>query len=156
MEYKIVVTNEGSIANYVRKVVDYTPKDMKFNSELNKDWYTANNGDLYNSSLANTKIEPGQSKEISLTLIKKMTDTNTGIVNNNAEIYEVYNEEGKQDVDSIAGNKVSGEDDMSSADLVISVKTGDAIIYTIIISSIICIVLAVSIYYIRKIVLRKM
>ena len=156
VEYKIVVTNEGSIAKYVRTVVDYTPKDMKFNSELNKDWYTANNGDLYNSSLANTKIEPGQSKEISLTLIKKMTDTNTGIVNNNAEIYEVYNEEGKQDVDSIAGNKVSGEDDMSSADLVISVKTGDAIIYTIIISSIICIVLAVSIYYIRKIVLRKM
>lgn len=156
VEYKIVLTNEGSIANYVRKVVDYTPKGMNFNSELNKDWYTSNNGDLYNSSLANTKIEPGQSKEMSLTLIKKMTDTNTGIVNNNAEIYEVYNEEGKQDVDSIAGNKVSGEDDMSSADLVISVKTGDAIIYTIIISSIICIVLAVSIYYIRKIVLRKM
>lgn len=156
VDYKIVVTNEGSIANYVRKVVDYTPKDMKFNSELNRDWYAASNGDLYNSSLANTKIEAGQSKELSLTLTKKMTDNNTGIVNNNAEIYEVYNEEGKQDIDSIAGNKVSGEDDMSSADLVISVKTGDAIIYTIIISSIICIAASVSVYYIRKMLLRRM
>lgn len=100
VEYKIVVTNEGSIANYVKKVVDYTPKDMKFNSELNRDWYAASNGDLYNSSLANTKIEAGQSKELSLTLTKKMTENNVGIVNNNAEIYEVYNEEGKQDIDS--------------------------------------------------------
>lgn len=156
VEYKIVVTNEGSIANYVKKVVDYTPKDMKFNSELNRDWYAASNGDLYNSSLANTKIEAGQSKELSLTLTKKMTENNVGIVNNNAEIYEVYNEEGKQDIDSVAGNKVSGEDDISSADLVISVKTGDAIIYTLIISSLICATVAVSIYYIRKIVLRRM
>lgn len=156
VDYKIVVTNEGSIANYVKKVVDYTPKDMKFNSELNKDWYAASNGDLYNSSLANTKIEAGQSKELTLTLTKKMTENNVGIVNNNAEIYEVYNEEGKKDIDSIAGNKVSGEDDMSAADLVISVKTGDAIIYTLIISSIICTIAAVSIYYIRKIVLRRM
>lgn len=156
VEYKIVVTNEGSIANYVKKVVDYTPKDMKFNSELNRDWYVASNGDLYNSSLANTKIEAGQSKELSLTLTKKMTENNVGIVNNNAEIYEVYNEEGKQDIDSVAGNKVSGEDDMSAADLVISVKTGDAIIYTLIISSLICATVAVSIYYIRKIVLRRM
>ncbi len=156
VEYKIVVTNEGSIANYVKKVVDYTPKDMKFNSELNRDWYAASNGDLYNSSLANTKIEAGQSKELSLTLTKKMTENNVGIVNNNAEIYEVYNEEGKQDIDSVAGNKVTGEDDISSADLVISVKTGDAIIYTLIISSLICATVAVSIYYIRKIVLRRM
>lgn len=154
--YKIVVTNEGAIGNYVRKVVDYTPKDMKFNSELNKDWYQASNGDVFNSSLANTKIESGESKELYLTLTKNMTENNTGIVNNNAEIYEVYNEEGKEDIDSTPANKVNNEDDMSSADLVISVKTGDAIIYTMIISSLICIALGVSIYYIRKMVLRKM
>lgn len=156
VQYKIVVTNEGAIGNYVRKVVDYTPKDMKFNSELNKDWYQASNGDLFNSSLANIKIESGESKELYLTLTKNMTENNTGIVNNNAEIYEVYNEEGKEDIDSTPANKVNNEDDMSSADLVISVKTGDAIIYTMIISSLICIALGVSIYYIRKIVLRKM
>lgn len=155
IDYKIVVTNEGAIANYVRKVVDYMPKDMKFNSELNRDWYQSTNGDLYNSSLANTKLESGQSAEMTLTLTKKMTDTNTGIVNNNAEIYEVYNEEGTADIDSTPANKVSSEDDMSAADVVISIKTGDAIVYTALISVVICIAIGVSAYYIRKKVLRK-
>lgn len=155
VDYKIVVTNEGAVGNYIKKVVDYMPKDMKFNSELNRDWYQSSNGDLYNSSLANTKLESGESKELTLTLTKKMTDSNVGIVNNNAELYEVYNEEGIMDIDSTPANKVNGEDDLSSADVVISVKTGDAIMYTTIISAIICIVLGVSIYYIRKIVLRK-
>ncbi len=156
IDYKIVVTNEGAKANYVKKVVDYIPKDMKFNSELNRDWYESTNGDLYNSSLANTKLESGQSQELTLTLTRKMTDKNVGIVNNNAELYEVYNEEGATDIDSTPANKVNGEDDMSAADVVISVKTGDAIIYTALISVIICTVLGVSIYYIRKFVLRRM
>lgn len=156
IDYKIVVTNEGAIANYVKKIVDYIPKDMKFNSELNRDWYESTNGDLYNSSLANTKLESGESAEVTLTLTRKMTDTNVGIVNNNAELYEVYNEEGIQDIDSTPANKVNGEDDMSAADVVISVKTGDVVIYTAIISSIICIVIGISIYYIRKFVLRRM
>lgn len=156
IDYKIVVTNEGAKANYVKKVVDYIPKDMKFNSELNTDWYESTNGDLYNSSLANTKLESGKSAELTLTLTRKMTDKNVGIVNNNAELYEVYNEEGALDIDSTPANKVNGEDDMSAADVVISVKTGDVVIYTAIISVIICVALGVSIYYIRKFVLRRM
>lgn len=156
IDYKIVVTNEGAKANYIKKVVDYVPKDMKFNSELNTDWYESTNGDLYNSSLANIKLESGKSAELTLTLTRKMTDKNVGIVNNNAELYEVYNEEGALDIDSTPANKVNGEDDMSAADVVISVKTGDVVIYTAIISVIICVALGVSIYYIRKFVLRRM
>ena len=150
VDYKIVVTNEGAIANYVRKIVDYIPTGMKFNSELNRDWYESSNGDLYNSSLANTKLESGESVEVTLTLTRKMTDTNTGIVNNNAEIYEVYNDEGTLDQDSTPGNKVSSEDDISSADVVISIKTGDAIVYTVIIAIMICVAIGVSAYFIRK------
>lgn len=156
IEYKIVVKNEGAVGNFIRKVVDYTPKDMKFNSELNKDWYQSSNGDLYNSSLANQKLESGESATLSLTLTKKMTDNNTGIINNNAELYEVYNEEGKQDIDSTPGNKVTSEDDISAADVVVGVKTGDAVTYTALISVVICIALGVSTYYIRKKVLRRM
>ncbi len=156
VEYKIIVTNEGAIGNYVRKVVDYMPKDMKFNSELNRDWYQSSNGDIYNSSLANKKLESGESAELSLTLTKKMTDKNTGIVNNNAELYEVYNEEGKQDIDSTPANKVTSEDDISAADVVIGVKTGDAVTYTALISVVICITIGISAYYIRKKVLRRM
>ena len=109
VEYKIVVTNEGAITNYVRKIVDYLPTGMKFNSELNRDWYQSSNGDLYNSSLANTKLESGESLEVTLTLTRKITDSNLGIVNNNAEIYEVYNEEAIPDVDSTEANKITSE-----------------------------------------------
>ena len=155
VEYKIVVKNEGAVTNYVKKIVDYIPKDMKFNSELNKDWYQSSNGDLYNSSLANIALKPGESKEVTLTLTKKMTSDNTGIVNNNAELYEVYNEEGIGDCDSTPANKVSGEDDLSAADIVIGVKTGDAVVYTAIISIIICLTIATSVYFIRKSILRR-
>ena len=155
VEYKIVVTNEGAIGNYIKKIVDYVPSGMKFNSELNRDWYQSTNGDLYNSSLSNVKLLSGESKEVSLTLTKQMNDNNTGIVNNNAELYEVYNEEGTLDIDSTPANKVSSEDDMSSADVVIGVKTGDAVIYTILISTIICAVIGVGTYFIRKKLLTK-
>ena len=156
IEYKIVVTNEGAISNYVKKIVDYIPSGMKFNSELNKDWYQSTNGDIYNSSLANELLKSGESKEVTLTLTRQMTDDNTGIVNNNAELYEVYNEEGTLDKDSTPANKVNSEDDMSSADVVISVKTGDAVMYTLIISVVILIGLAISIYYVRRLIIKKM
>lgn len=153
--YKIVVKNEAGIANYVKKIVDYIPKDMKFSAELNKDWYQSSNGDIYNSSLANTLLQPGESKEVTLTLSRKMTDSNTGVVNNNAEIYEVYNEEGIKDKDSTPANKISSEDDMSAADVVISVKTGDAIIYTAIIATVISLGIGLSAYIIKKKVLSR-
>ena len=147
VEYKIVVTNEGDISNYVKKIVDYVPKDMKFSSELNKDWYQSTNGDLYNSSLSNTKLEAGQSREVTLILSKKMTSENTGIINNNAELYEVYNEEGIQDRDSTPANKNQKEDDLSSADLIVSIKTGEMIAYTLIISIVICGTIGVTAYF---------
>ena len=128
VEYKLKVTNEGAIAGYVKKIADYMPSEMKFNSELNSDWYTNGDGTLYNSSLANTLIRPGESKEVTLTLTKKMTENNLGLYNNTAEIYEAYNDLGLEDYDSTPGNKVNGEDDMSSADVLITLKTGEVII----------------------------
>ena len=62
VEYKIKITNEGAIPGYVKKIADYIPESLKFNSELNKDWYTAKeNNTIYNSSLSNTLINPGES-----------------------------------------------------------------------------------------------
>ena len=128
VEYKLKVTNEGAISGYVKKLVDYMPSQMKFNSELNKDWYSDGNGTLYNSSLANVLINPGESKEVTLTLTKKMTEDNLGLYNNTAEIYEAYNDLAIQDMDSTPGNKANGEDDISSADVLITLKTGEVII----------------------------
>lgn len=153
VEYKIKVTNEGDVAGYARKIVDYMVSDYKFSSELNKDWYQSN-GNLYNTSLANQKIEPGETKEITLTLTKQMTDTNTGLVNNSAEIVESYNEQGLLDKDSTSGNHVNGEDDTGSADLILSIKTGQivATITTILFS--IIIVGTVS-YVITRFILKR-
>lgn len=154
IEYKIKVTNEGGVAGYAKKIVDYMPKDMKFSSEINKDWYTSDNGNVYSSSLANTLIQPGETKELTLLLTKNMTSDNTGIVNNTAEIQESYNDLGLSDIDSIAGNKVQTEDDISSADAVIGIKTGEIYIYiTLIISAIG--IFGVGIYLINKKVLKK-
>ena len=129
------------------------PSEMKFNSELNRDWYTSENGAIYNSSLANTLINPGETKEVTLTLTKKMTEDNLGLYSNTAEIYEAYNDLGIQDIDSFAGNKVSNEDDTSTADVLITVKTGEAILFVGLTISIISII-GIGAYFIKRKVLR--
>ncbi len=142
IEYKIRVTNVGEVDGYVKSIVDYMPSDLKFSSELNKDWYQSG-ANLYNESLANDKIIAGEAREIKLTLTKTMTEDNTGLVNNTAEIAEAYNELGLQDSNSTPGNKTQGENDMGSADVIISIKTGEIIFYTTLITVIIITLLSV-------------
>lgn len=149
IEYKIKVTNEGAVSGYAKKIADYIPAELKFNSELNKDWYQGENGAIYSSSLANTLINPGETKEITLLLTKKLTQENVGLINNTAEIQEAYNDLGLQDVDSTPANKVSGEDDMSSADVLLTVKTGETILFIVLSLGIISAITA-SAYVIKR------
>ena len=149
IEYKIAVTNEGNVPGYAKNIVDYLPKELSFNSELNTDWYLGNDGYIYTTSLKDILINPGETKELTLTLTKQMTETNTGLINNNSEIKEDYNENGLKDRDSTAGNNAQGEDDISSADVLITVKTGAAVMYTLI-AFIALVVLAVGIYVILR------
>ena len=153
IEYQLELKNAGEVAGYVKNIVDYMPSNLKFSSELNTSWYQSGSN-LYNTSLANTKLEPGETKTLSLTLIKTMTEENTGLVNNTAEIGESYNEYGIADIDSTAGNKVKGEDDMGSADVIIGVKTGAMITY---ISWIIAILAVIGIagYFVNRSVDKK-
>lgn len=152
IEYKIRVTNAGQVPGYVRKIADYMPNDLKFSSELNKDWYQT--GDtLYNASLANDKIAAGESKEVTLTLTKSMTENNTGRTNNTAEIVEAYNDLGLSDINSTPANKKQGENDMGSADTILSIKTGGAIYATIIVA--VATVLAGAAFIIIKIKNKK-
>lgn len=129
IEYKIKVTNEGAISGYVKKIADYIPSELKFSSELNRDWYQGENGAIYNASLSNTLINPGETKEVTLLLTKKLTSENIGLINNTAEIYEAYNDLGIADTDSTPANKNSQEDDQSSADVLLTVKTGETILF---------------------------
>ena len=139
VEYNITVSNVGDIKGYARKIVDYLPEGMTFNSalEANADWYTGSDGNLYSEALANRELNPGDSVTLKLVLTKQMNEENTGIINNQVEIYEDYNTYGISDMNSVPGNKAQNENDLSSADLIVSIKTGEVFIYiSIIITSI--------------------
>ena len=128
MRYSIQVTNTGDVAGYVQNIIDYMPSDLKFKSELNSDWYESN-GALYNTSLSNTAIQPGESKNVNLVLVKNINETNTGTVVNTAEIGKASNALELDDVDSTPNNKKADEDDYGKAEVIISVKTGSVVMY---------------------------
>ena len=137
VEYEFTVTNIGDIPGYATKIVDYMPEGMVFNSTLgtNSDWYTGSDGNLYTEQIAKKQLAKGQSTTFKLVLTRQMTEENTDIVSNIAEIFEDYNTQGYTDLNSKAGNKAQGENDMSSADLAIMVKTGAVFINVSIIST---------------------
>lgn len=153
VEYTIRVTNKGEVAGYVKKIADYLSSDYKFSSELNKEWYQ-DKDTVYCTSLSDTKINPGESKEVKLTVIKQMKENNTGLINNTAEIVSSYNELGLTDINSTEGNKVKGENDMSSADVIISIKTGQVVTTVILVITTIAI-LGVAIYVIKKLIINR-
>ena len=148
IEYNITVTNNGEIDGYAKTIADYMPSDLKFSSELNKDWYQSGST-LYNSSLANDKIAAGESRTITLTLTKSMTEDNTGLIYNTAEIAEDYNELGIADSNSTPGNKKDGENDLSQANVILSIRTG-GIVYATIAIVIVLILGAVAFVIIKK------
>lgn len=153
IEYEITVTNEGDIPGSATKIVDYLPEGFDFSTELNKDWYTSTNKNIETKSLANTIINPGESKTVTLVLTKNMNENGNGIYSNTAEIAEDYNEYGQADTDSTPGNNKEGEDDQSSANVILGLRTGGPVTYitlTISIMAIIC----VAAYEINKRVLK--
>ncbi len=129
IEYTLTVKNEGEVAGLAKKIADYVPEGMEFNSGMNQSWYTGSDGILYTTSLANTEIQPGETKTFKLVLSKNMTGDNLGTVSNTAEIVEDYNIYGVSDLDSTPGNRAQNEDDFARVDSYLSVKTGEIFIY---------------------------
>lgn len=154
IEYKISVTNEGEVAGYANEIVDYMPSDLTFSSEMNSNWFLSTEQNLYSRELANQIINPGETKEITLTLYKTMNTNNTGTTINTAEISIANNDNDIADIDSTPGNKVTGEDDISTANVIISIRTGGVVGFTVLIA-IIMAVIAVAVYIIKTKVLRE-
>lgn len=155
VEYVITVANVGAIPGYASRIVDYlSSTDLKFNSETNTDWYLGTDGNLYNSSLANKVLQPGESATLKLVLTKQVTEKNTGITNNTAEIYESYNDAGLEDYNSTPANKAQNENDLGQADIMIGPKTGVFLYigFAIILMSI----MTVAIYILNKKVIKRM
>ena len=142
IEYSIKIENTGDIEAYANNIIDYIPSSLTFVSSLNKDWYKKGKN-LYNSSLSNTPIKPGKTKEVTLILTKKMTSSNTGLVNNKAKIESVFTSSGEK----------SAKDDISSADVIISIKTGETVIYGLFILITLLITLGM-VYGVKKIVIK--
>lgn len=151
VEYKIKVSNVGQLDGYAKKIADYLPEGFSFNPQQNKDWYKQGEN-LYNVSLANEKIAVGEAKELTLLLTKNMTPDETGSYINTAEIMESYNEAGITDINSTPGNKVKGENDISEAELLVSIRTGKVLAYMMLLLSSVGII-AIGIYLIKSKVL---
>ena len=157
IEYKMKIKNNGQIPGYAKSIVDYLPSSLKFNSNINKDWYQKDSN-LYNDSLANEIINPGETKELTLILTKKMTESNTGLTNNKAEIAASYNEQGIEDIDSTTGGEQGTKEkqDAGSADILITPSTGEAVNYIVLILTTFIIIGGLAYIINKKILLRNL
>ena len=149
IEYKIQIINEGNVPGYATSIMDRIPEGLTFNSELNKTWYTKGKN-AYNQTLANTLINPGETKEVTLVLTKKMTNENMGSFNNIAEIEKSYNEYSIADIDSVAGNMQDNEDDQSNAVVTILIGTGRTAVQVGAITLAILAAVGLAVYVIKK------
>lgn len=153
LEYKIIVGNAGTISGYARKIVDYLPEGLNFSSETNPDWYKGDDGNLYSVALMDKLLEPGQTEELKIVLTKNMNNNNTGTITNVAEIYEASNDENVEDINSIPGDKIEGQNDMSKVEVIIAVKTGRIALY-VVLTMLVLAILGFGINKVRKVTLK--
>ena len=117
VEYKIIVKNNGLLPGYAQSIVDYIPEGFEFESELNNGWFVGENNYLYNNTLSNTLLNPGEAKEIKLVLSYKITNNKLKLTHNVAEIAESISVDGLRDSNSKSFNKNEDEDDFAYADI---------------------------------------
>ena len=148
VRYNLTITNKGEIEGYAKRIVDYIPEGLDFDSTLNPTWYQGTNGNIYTDELQDTLLQPGENRTITLVLTKQMKEDNTGLINNIFEIDKSYNDYAIEDIDSMAGNRAEGEDDMSNADVIIGIQTGGNVINVMLISATL-ITLLIALYAIK-------
>jgi len=157
--YKIRVTNEGEIAGYATEITDFIPAGLEFKAEDNKKygWVKVGEDKVTTRALETVLLEPGESTELEIVFTWINNKENLGVKTNIAEITEDYNEHNSKDIDSTPENKKDPyekeqEDDDDFALVILSIKTGKGMSYTILITAVIA-MLAVGIYLIKKYVL---
>lgn len=141
IEYSLKITNNGEIAGSASQIVTNKVKELNFTSSANKDWYEGNDGNLYLIGLSNIILQPGESTTVKLVLVKQMTTTNTGAIENNFTITKTYNNHGQEET--------TLEDNSQKVNCIITISTGQTIIYTGL-TTISLTILAIGVYMIRK------
>ena len=129
------------------------PKDLSFSAEMNENWHMDSNNNLHYMKQDALEIEPGKTNTVKLVLIKTLNNNSAGTIENIAEIAESSNLDGLKEQNSIAGNKDLKEDDISTANLIISIKTGSPGMYIAIVL-ISLTILGTGIYLINKRIIR--
>ena len=151
-EYQIRVTNEGQIAGSVEEISDYIPEGLKFVAADNPLWKEVD-GKVVTDQLAGQIMQPGESKEVTILLTWINREDNMGLKVNVAEISKDYNEYGTPDIDSTPNNKVPGEDDIDDAPVMLTVTTGEKVMYLGIYIAVLA-VIAVGIYGVKKYIIK--
>ena len=153
--YTIKITNEGDIAGYAKEITDYVPEGLKFYSEDNKGWEEISEGVITTRLLEGTLLKPGESATVKVVFRWINGSTNLGLKTNTAEITEDYNDEEVPDRDSTPNNKVPDEDDIDTADVILSISTGlgTNIVKYSMYSFVILVILAGGLITIKKFVL---
>ena len=152
-EYQIRVKNESPIAGSVEEITDYIPEGLKFVKEDNPDWKEVSEGVVTTDKLSGKVLQTEETAEVTIVLTWINKEDNMGLKINTAEISKDYNEFGSPDIDSVPGNKVPGEDDIDDAPVMLTVKTGEELVYAGLILAVLTI-LAGGAYSIKKYVLK--
>ena len=150
-EYTIKITNEGQIAGYAKEISDYIPDGLEYVQEDNPLW-TISEGKIVTKQLENTLLQPGESASVTIVLRWINNENNMELKVNTAEISDDYNDYGSEDIDSVPNNQKDGEDDIDTAPVILTLKTGQARIYYVLIGTIL-VTIAAGVAMIKKFVL---
>ena len=150
-EYTIKITNQGQIAGYAKEISDYIPEGLEYAQADNPLW-SLSEGKVVTKQLENTLLQPGESATVTIVLRWINNENNMALKINTAEISEDYNYYGSKDIDSTPNNQKEGEDDIDTAPVILSLKTGQDRIYYVLIGTIL-VTIAAGIIMIKKFVL---
>lgn len=146
IEYTLKITNDSDLSGSVLQLMA-SKNGLIFNSNANSNWYEGNDNNVYISALANEIINPGESKEVKLTLVKQMTNNNSGQIDNNFTITKTYNDKGQVET--------TQEDNSKSVTCLITTSTGTMAKYTGIAILILVAIIGVSVITKKKIGIEK-
>lgn len=142
IEYEIKIKNVGEVPGTIEEVKDYIPTGTTL---VTGSGWTNTNNIAINTSLRNQTILANEEKTLYIQVTKIMNGQNTGVVENKAEL-------GKVNVTTSSEAITRNEIKPSSANVIITVKTGIQPMHIILIISGLLIILGIGIkiYKIKK------
>lgn len=152
-KYSIRVTNEGDIPGYATEITDYIPEGLKFVKEDNTGWEEKENNTIITTTLKNKLLQPGEYKDIDLTLTWINGKENIGLKTNTVEISEYKNNQNVKDTSSNSNNTNQTEN-TNESQVLITLSTNRIKIY-IIIGFIAIIIVSIVIIIVKKYMLKN-